>query len=63
MQQAGDDRPADAEHVAVQLYRPIASSATSPTRPPFIKILDFGGSLGAFDAQGDKDLDICGANN
>ena len=58
MQQAGDDRPIDAEHRAVQQtgdhgfvdaehrvmqpYRPILSSATYPTRPPFIGPLDFG---------------------
>ena len=43
MRQAGDDEPVDAEHRVTQLYGPIASSATSPTRPPFIDPLDFGG--------------------
>ena len=42
MQQAGDRGPVDAERRVTQPYRPIASSATSPTRPPLIGPLDFG---------------------
>ena len=43
VQQTGDHGPVDTEHRVMQLYGPIASSATSPTRPPFIDPLDFGG--------------------
>ena len=42
VQQAENDRPVDAERRVMQPYRPIASSATSPTRPPLIGPLDFG---------------------
>ena len=44
VQQTGDHGPVDTEHRVMQLYGPIASSATSPTRPPFIDPLDFGGA-------------------